>query len=72
LKEISEQERIEIFQKGLQLQAEGRIAFRKYYESTDPYSLFQWKGYSLKYESVRKNKLYEKLKKDLKQQLKDK
>jgi hypothetical protein len=37
---ISEQEKIEIIQTGFQLQAEGKISLKKYYESTDPNSLF--------------------------------
>ena len=59
---ISEQERVEIIQKGFQLQAEGKISLKKYYESTDPNSFFQSKGYSIKYESIRRTKLYQKLK----------
>ncbi len=59
---ISEQEKIEIIQRGFQLQAEGKISLKKYYESTDPNSLFQSKGYSIKYESIRRTKLYQQLK----------
>ena len=50
---ISEQERVEIIKKGFQLQAEGKISLKKYYQSTDPDSLFQSKGYSIKYDSIR-------------------
>ena len=59
---ISEQEKIEIIQRGFQLQAEGKISLKKYYESTDPNSLVQSKGYSIKYESIRRTKLYQQLK----------
>jgi len=59
---ISEQERVEILQKGFQLQAEGKISLKKSYESTDPNSFVQSKGYSIKYESIRRTKLYQKLK----------
>jgi len=59
---IPEQERIEIIQRGFQLQAEGKISLKKYYESTEQYSLFQLKGYSIKYETVRRTKLYQNLK----------
>ena len=59
---ISEQEKIEIIQRGFQLQAEGKISLKKYYENTDPNSLFQSKGYSIKYESIRRTKLYQNLK----------
>ena len=62
LSQISEQEREEIIQKGFQLQAEGKISLKKYYESTYPDSLFQSKGYSIKYESIRRTKLYQNLK----------
>jgi len=58
LGKISEQERREIIQTGFQRQAEGKISLKKYYESTDPNSLFQFKGYSVKYESIRRTKLY--------------
>ena len=64
-------EQKEIIKTGFKLQAEGKISFKKYYESTDPYSLFQWKRYSFKYETVRKYKLYKDLKKDFKERLKD-
>ena len=62
LSQISEQEKIEIIQKGFQLQSEGRISLKKYYEGTDPSSLFQSKGYSIKYETIRRTKLYQSLK----------
>jgi len=62
LKTIPEQERIEIIQRGFQLQAKGTISLKKYYESTEPNSLFQLKGYSIKYESIRRTKLYQQLK----------
>ena len=59
---ISEQEKIEIIQRGFQLQAEGKISLKKYYESTDSNSLFQLKGYQIKYETIRRKKLYQQLK----------
>ena len=59
---ISDQERSEIIQRGFQLQAEGKISLKKYYESIDPNSLFQLKGYSIKYESIRRTSLYKSLK----------
>ena len=60
---IPEQERIEIIQRGFQLQAEGKISLKKYYEGTETDSLFQLKGYPIKYEAIRKNKFYQQLKK---------
>ena len=62
LGKILEDEQIEIIKLGFQLQAEGKISLKKYYESTDPYSLFQSKGYKIKYESIRRTKLYQQLK----------
>ena len=62
LGKIPEQEKIEIIKTGFQLQAEGKISLKKYYQSTDPDSLFQWKGYSIKYETIRRTKLYQSLK----------
>jgi hypothetical protein len=65
LGKIPEEEKIEIIQMGFQLQSEGKISLKKYYQSTEEYSLFQWKGYRIKYESIRKTNLYEDLKKNL-------
>lgn len=62
LGKILEDEQIEIIKLGFQLQAEGKISLKKYYESTDPDSLFQWKGYSIKYQSIRRRPLFKQLK----------
>jgi hypothetical protein len=62
LGKISEEEKIQIIKRGFELQAEGKISLTKYYESTQEYSLFQLKGYSIKYEAIRKNILYKQLK----------
>jgi len=62
ISQISEEDLKNMIQKGFQLQAEGKLSLKKYYESTDPNSLFQWKGYSIKYESRRRTKLYQSLK----------
>ena len=63
LGKIPEEEKIEIIKLGFQLQSEDKIALKNYYQSTDQNSLFQLKAYSLKYESIRKTKLYQDLKK---------
>jgi len=60
--QISEEEKIEIIKLGFQLQDQKKISLKKYYESTENYSLFQLKGYSLKFESIRRTKLYQNLK----------
>ena len=59
LGKISEEEKIQIIQRGFHLQAEGKISLKKYYESTDPNSLFQLKGYNIKYETIRRTKFYQ-------------
>ena len=56
---LSEAERIKIIQKGFQLNQDGKISLKKYYEGTDQYSLFVSKGYQIKYETIRRTKLYQ-------------
>lgn len=62
LSKISEEERVEIIKLGFQLNQQGKISLKKYYETIQEYSLFQLKGYNIKYEAIRKNKLYQQLK----------
>ena len=61
LSNLSENEKIEIIKLGFQLQAEQTISLKNYYESTQKHSLFQSKGYSIKYESIRRTTLYKSL-----------
>lgn len=52
-----------ILKTGFQLQAEGNISLKKYSEGvSEANSLFQLRGYSIKYESIRRTKLYQTLK----------
>jgi hypothetical protein len=51
---ISEQE--EIIQTGFQRQAEGKISLRNYYEGTEDWSFLKLKGYSIKYQTIRRTK----------------
>lgn len=46
LGKISEEDKIQIIKTGFRLNQEGKISLKKYYESRDPYSLFQSKGKS--------------------------
>jgi hypothetical protein len=62
LGKISEEKKAKIIEKGFQLEAEGKISLKKYYESTQEFSLFPLNGYSIKYESIRHNKIYIQLK----------
>jgi len=59
---ISEEDKIQIIKTGFRLNQEGKISLKKYYESTDSNSLFQLKGYQIKYETIRRTKLYQQLK----------
>jgi len=59
---ISQQERVEIIKKGFQINQQGKISLKKYYEGTQEYSLYQLKGYSIKYDSIRRTELYQSLK----------
>ena len=61
MSQISEEEQIEIIKLGFQLNKEGKISLKKYYQSTDQNSLFSLKGSSIKYESIRRRKPYKKL-----------
>ena len=58
---ISEEEKIEIIKIGFRLNQEGKISLKKYYESKQEHSLFQSKGYKIKYETIRRTKLYQQL-----------
>ena len=62
LANLPQEENIEIIKTGFQLQAKRIISLKKYYESTEPNSLFQLKRYSIKYETIRRTKLYQNLK----------
>ena len=59
---ISEDEKIEIIKTGFQLNQEQKISLKEYYESTEQYSLLKLKGYSIKYETIRRTNLYKQLK----------
>jgi len=62
LSQIPEEEQIEIIKTGFRIQTEKKLSLKKYYQSTHPYSLFKLKGYSIRYNSVRKSQLYQSLK----------
>ena len=57
LGKISEQEKIEIIKLGFQLNQEGKISLKKYYKGKGEYTLFEWKGYQMKYDTIRKTNL---------------
>jgi hypothetical protein len=57
-----EKEKIEIIKLGFRPNQEGKICLKKSYEKEYKYSLFQWKEYRIKYESIRRTTLYLKLK----------
>lgn len=59
LSEIPEKELIEIIEYGFERQKKDKISLRKYYEGE---ILFQWKNYNIKYETIRRNSLFKKIK----------
>jgi hypothetical protein len=61
LGKISEQEKVDIIKLGFQLNREGKISLKKYSEGKREYTLFEWKGYQIKYDTIRKTKLYQQL-----------
>lgn len=65
LRQISEKEKIDIVKLGFQLQYEEKISLKKYYEGVNEVkSLSQLRGYRVKYESIRRTKLYLKFKEE--------
>lgn len=62
LNQLSEDEKRDIIKMGFQLHNDGRITLKDYYQGTEELSLFQLRGYKLKYESIRRTKLYSELK----------
>lgn len=56
-----EQEKVEIIELGFQLNKEGKLSLKKYYEGKGEDTLFEWKGYQIKYDSIRKTKVYQQL-----------
>jgi hypothetical protein len=59
LREIPEKELIEIIEYGFERQEKDKISLRNYYEGE---ILFQWKNYNIKYETIRRNSLFQKTK----------
>lgn len=59
---LSEQEKTEIIERGFQLNQDGKISLKNYYQSRDQNSLFQFKRSQIKYETIRRTKIYSKLK----------
>jgi hypothetical protein len=62
LGKISEQEKFEIIKLGFQLNQDGKISLKKYYEEKGEHTLFESKGYQIKYDTIRKTQLYQQLK----------
>ena len=62
LGKISEEDKVEIVKLGFLTSQEGKISLKKYYEGNGEDTLFEWKGYQIKYDSIRKTKVYQQLK----------
>lgn len=61
LGKLSEEEQVEIIQGGFQRNQEEKLSLKEYFEGIGKDTLFEWKGYRIKYESVRKTQLFQKL-----------
>jgi hypothetical protein len=61
LGKLSEEEQVEIIQLGFQRNQEEKLSLKEYFEGIVKDTLFEWKGYRIKYESVRKTQLFQKL-----------
>ena len=61
LEKISEQEKVDIIKLGFQLNQDGKISLKNYYQGKKEFTLFQWKGYQIKYDTIRRTKLYQQL-----------
>jgi hypothetical protein len=57
LANLSKQEKIDIIQTGFQLNQEGKISLKKYYEDIGKNTLAQLRGYSINYETIRRIKI---------------
>jgi hypothetical protein len=62
LGKISEEDKVEIVKLGFLTSQEGKISLKKYYEGKGEDTLFEWKGYQIKYDTIRKTKVYQQLK----------
>jgi hypothetical protein len=60
--QLRDDEKIEVIQTSFCLNQEKKISLKKYYEGTGESTLFDWKGYQIKFNSIRKTKLYKQLK----------
>ena len=60
-KSLTEEEQIDLIRTGFENQSNG-LSLKEYYEGTNKNSLFDLKGYSLKYDTIRRSNLYKRLK----------
>ena len=61
LGKISEQEKVEIIKLGFQRNQKKKISLKNYYQGKGEFTLFEWKGYQIKYDTIRRTKLYQQL-----------
>lgn len=64
MKEIQKEEQEILIKAGFDLNHSGKISLKDYYETTSDCSLFQWKSYKIKYDSIRKPQLYNSFRKE--------
>lgn len=63
IKEIPNEEFAEIIREGFSLQTENEITLKEYYEGEGEFTLFSFKNFKMKYDSVRRAAIYKKEKK---------
>ena len=61
LGKTSEQEKVDINKLGFQRNQEKKISLKNYYQGKGEFTLFEWKGYQIKYDTIRRTKLYQQL-----------
>jgi hypothetical protein len=61
LGKISEQAKVEITKLGFQRTQEKKISLKNYYQGKGKFTLFEWKEYQIKYDTIRKTKVYQQL-----------
>jgi hypothetical protein len=63
LAQIPDPEKIEIIKKAFEFESEGEISLRDFYEGDDELSLSQWKGYQIKFQNIKRSKIYKSFRK---------
>lgn len=60
--QLEPEDKLEIIQRGFELQEKEKISLKGFYEREGINTLFEWKHFKIKYDSIRKDDLYKQLK----------